>query len=87
MLITDSLSTHLSRETQTALIAWPEVSLRFIPTYTYWLNLIEPWGKQLHSLALKGCRFESVDAIVEAVVQATAYWNAHRYPYIWENAI
>jgi DDE superfamily endonuclease len=30
-LITDNLSTHLARETQTALIAWPEVKLWFIP--------------------------------------------------------
>jgi len=31
VLITDNLSTHISRETQTALIAWPEVELVFIP--------------------------------------------------------
>jgi DDE superfamily endonuclease len=30
-LITDNLSTHLSREPQTALIAWPEVHLLCIP--------------------------------------------------------
>jgi transposase len=53
VLITDNLSTHLSRETQTALIAWPEVELLFIPKYACWLNLIELWWKQLRSLALK----------------------------------
>ena len=26
----------------------------FIPKYACWLNLIEPWWKQLRSLALKG---------------------------------
>jgi transposase len=86
VLITANLSTHLSRETQTALIAWPEVQLLFIPTYACWLNLIEPWWKQLRSLALKGRRFEDVDEMIEAVVQATAYWNQHRYPYIWKKA-
>jgi transposase len=86
VLITDNLSTHLSRETQTALIAWPEVQLLFIPTYACWLNLIEPWWKQLRSLALKGRRFEDVDEVIEAVVLATAYWNQHRYPYIWKKA-
>jgi transposase len=86
-LISDNLSTHLSRETQTALIAWPEVELVFIPKYACWLNLIEPWWKQLRSLALKGRRFADVEAIIEAVVQATAYWNAHRYPYVWKKAI
>jgi transposase len=87
ILITDNLSTHVSRETQTALIAWPEVTLRFIPAYACWLNLIEPWWKQLRSLALKGRRCADVDEIIEAVVQATAYWNGHRYPYVWKKAV
>jgi transposase len=87
VLIADNLSTHLSRETQTALIAWPEVTVLCIPKYACWLNLIEPWWKQLRSLALKGRRFEDVDAIIEAVVQGTAYWNQHRYPYVWKKAI
>jgi transposase len=86
-LITDNLSTHLSREPQTALIAWPEVELLFIPTYACWLNLIEPWWKQLRSLALKGRRFADVDELIEAVVQATGYWNQHCYPYVWKKAI
>jgi transposase len=87
VLITDNLTTHLSRDTQTALLAWPEVELLLLPKYACWLNLIEPWWKQLRSLALKGRRFEDVDEIIEAVVQATAYWNAHRYPYVWEKAV
>jgi transposase len=53
------------------------VKLLFIPKYACWLNLIEPWWKQLRSLALKGRWFADVDEIIEAVVQATAYSNAH----------
>jgi hypothetical protein len=86
-LIADNLSTHLSRETQTALIAWPEVTVLFIAKYACWLNLIEPWWQPRRSLALKGRRFEDVDAIIEAVVQGTAYWNQHRYPYVWKKTI
>jgi transposase len=87
VLIADHLSTHLSREAQTALIAWPEVTMRFIPKSACWLNRIEPWWKQLRSLALKGRRFEDIDAIIEAVLQGTAYWNQHRYPDVWKKAI
>jgi hypothetical protein len=87
VLIAEHLSTHLSRETQTAVLAWPEVAMRFIPTSACWLNLIEPWGKQLRSLALKGRRCEDVAAIIEAVVQGTAYWHQQRYPYVWKKAI
>jgi transposase len=86
VLITDNLSTHCSRETQTALIAWPEVQLLFIPKYACWLNLIEPWWKQLRNLALKGRRFERLDEVIEAIIQATVYWNAHRHPYVWKKA-
>jgi hypothetical protein len=41
----------------------------------------------LRSLSLKGRWFEDVHKIIEAVVQATAYWNAHRYPYVWKKAV
>jgi transposase len=87
VLITDNLTTHISRDTQTALLAWPEVQLLLLPKYACWLNLIEPWWKQLRSLALKGRRFECMDEVIEAIVQATIYWNAHRYPYVWKKAV
>jgi transposase len=86
VLISDNLTTHVSRETQTALLAWPEVHLSLLPKYACWLNLIEPWWKQLRSLALKGRRFERIDEVIEAIMQATVYWNAHRYPYVWKKA-
>jgi hypothetical protein len=86
VLITANRSTHLSRETPTALIAWPEGQWRCIPTQACGLNLIAPWWQQLRRLALQGRRVEDVDEIIAAVVQATAYWTQHRYPYIWKKA-
>jgi DDE superfamily endonuclease len=86
-LRTAHLRTHLSRATPTALLAWPEVTLRCIPQSACWLNRSAPWGKQRRRLALKGRRFEHVDAIIEAVGQATSYGNQHRYPDVWEKAI
>jgi transposase len=62
-------------------LAWPEVHLLRLPKYACWLTLIEPWWKQWRSLALKGRRFECLDEVTDAIVQATMYWNAHRYPY------
>jgi transposase len=86
VLITDNLTTHLSRETQAALLAWPEMHLLLLPKYVCWLNLIGPWWKQLRSLALKGRRFERLDDLIEAIVQATRYWNTHRHPSVWKKA-
>ena len=47
------------------------------------MNLIEPWWKQLKSLALKGRRFESADEIQSALEGALNYWNEYRRPYRW----
>lgn len=84
ILIEDNLSIHTGRHTRLALAAWPEIQLLFIPKYACWLNLIEPWWKQLRSLALKGRCFDSQDDLVDALIAATVYWNDHRRPYSWK---
>ena len=48
-----------------------------------YLNLIEPWWKILRSLALRGRRFATWEAVCQAVDAATQYWNAHRHPFVW----
>lgn len=83
ILVEDNLSIHRGRQTRLALTAWPEIRVQFIPKYACWLNLIEPWWKQLRSLALKGRRFESQHEVIEALFAALAYWNQHRHPYHW----
>lgn len=84
LLIEDNLGIHTSRNVRVALLAWPEIQIQFIPKYACWLNLIEPWWKQLRSLALKGRRFENADEIVQAFIDALDYWNAHKHPYRWK---
>lgn len=84
LIIEDNLSIHSGRQTRLALAAWPEIQVQFIPKYACWLNLIEPWWKQLRSLALKGRRFETVDELTQALYDALAYWNQHRHPYQWK---
>lgn len=84
LLIEDNLSTHHGRQVQTALLAWPEIQVQFIPTYASWLNLIEPWWKQLRSLALKGRCFETTEELETALWAALDYWNKHKHPYHWK---
>ncbi len=84
LIIEDNLSIHTSRQTQLALTAWPEIRVQFLPKYACWLNLIEPWWKQLRSLALKGRRFETLDQLTDALNAALDYWNTHRHPYRWK---
>lgn len=83
LVIEDNLSTHHSRDVKTALLSWPEIQIQFLPRYASWMNLIEPWWKQLKSLALKGRRFESAEKIQQALEGAHVYWNEHRRPYRW----
>ena len=60
ILILDNLSIHRSLETRLWALAHRRVRFLFQPTYSPWLNLIEPCWKQLRSLARHGRRFETV---------------------------
>ena len=84
LLIEDNLSTHTSRQVQMALLAWPEIQVQLLPKRACWLNLIEPWWKQLRSLALKGRRFETIHELITALESALRYWNEHSHPYYWK---
>ena len=83
IVILDNLSVHRSQAVQLWSLANPRIQFLFQPTYTPWLNLIEPWWKTLRNLALKGRRFDDIDSLHSSVVKATNYWNAHRKPYRW----
>jgi len=82
LLIEDPLSTHSSRDVKTALLSWPEIQIQFLPKYASWMNLIDPWWKQLKSLALKGRRFENSEELQQALEAALVYWNEHRRPFL-----
>jgi transposase len=87
LIIEDNFSIHTSRQVKLALAAWPEVQVLFIPKYACWLNLIEPWWKQLRSLALEGRRFETLDELTSTHNQALEYWNAHRHTCVWKKSL
>jgi len=82
-LILDNLSTHHAPDVLLFAARHPTWAFVYQPTYAAYLNLIEPWWKTLRSLALKGRRFETWAEICQAVERATAYWNAHRHPFVW----
>lgn len=81
--ILDNLSTHRAADVLLWSLAHPRWEFVFQPTYAAYLNLIEPWWKILRSLALKGRRVETWEEIRTAIERATAYWNAHRHPFVW----
>jgi transposase len=81
--ILDNLSAQRATDVLLFALAHPRWEFVFQPTYAAYLNLIEPWWKILRSLALKGRRFETWEEVCLAIQEATAYWNAHRHPFIW----
>jgi len=81
--ILDNLNMHRATDVLLFSLAHPRWEFVFQPKYAAYLNLIEPWWKVLRSLALQGRRFETWAAIGQAVAAATAYWNAHRHPFVW----
>ena len=81
--ILDNLDAHRATDVLLFNLAHPRWEFVFQPKYAAYLNLIEPWWKILRSLALKGRRFETWAEVCQAVTEATAYWNAHRHPFVW----
>ena len=81
--ILDNLNSHRATDVLLFLLAHPRWEMVFQPKYAAYLNLIEPWWKILRSLALSGRRFDTWEDVTEAIRQSTAYWNAHRHPFVW----
>lgn len=81
--ILDNLNIHRATDVLLFSLGHPRWEFVFQPRYAAYLNLIEPWWKILRSLALKGQRFETWAHVCQAVEDATAYWNAHRHPFVW----
>ena len=81
--ILDNLSTHRALDILLWALVHPRWAFVFQPIHAAYLNLIEPWWKILRSLALNGRRFANWDELCRAVAAATAYWNAHRHPFVW----
>ena len=82
--ILDNLNVHRATDVLLFSLSHPRWEFVFQPIYAAYLNLIEPWWKVLRSLALKGRRFETWDQVCQAIEAATAYWNSHRQPFVWE---
>jgi DDE superfamily endonuclease len=81
--ILDNLDMHHCYNLLLFMLQYPRWEFVYQPSKAAYLNLIEPWWKVLRSLALKGRRFETWEEVVAAVEAATAYWNAHKHPFVW----
>jgi hypothetical protein len=81
--IMDNLMVHKGTDTLLFSLAHPRWEFVYQPLRAAYLNLIEPWWKNLRSLAFSGQCFLSWEELCEAVKKATQYWNVHRHPFVW----
>jgi hypothetical protein len=81
--ILDNLNVHHADDVLLFCLTHPRWEFVFQPKYAAYLNLIEPWWKVLRSLAFKGRRFATWEEMARAAHAATAYWNAHKHPFVW----
>jgi hypothetical protein len=81
--IVDNLNIHHSDNVLLFCLTHPRWEFVFQPTSAAYLNLIEPWWKVLRSLAFAGRRFATWEEMAAASREATAYWQAHKHPFIW----
>ncbi len=81
--ILDNLDMHHCQDLLLFMLHHERWEFVYQPKYAAYLNLIEPWWKILRSLALSGRRFETWEEVVAAIEGATAYWNAHKHPFVW----
>ena len=82
--IVDTLNIHHRDNVLLFCLTHPRWEVVFQPTSAAYLNLIEPWWKVLRSLAFAGRRFATWEEMAAvASREATAYWQAHKHPFVW----
>src|SRR5438445_175191 len=82
-LILDNSSTHKSPPVQRWLRRHPRFHFHFTPTSSSWLNLVERWFRDLSQKQIRRGSFDSVDALLAAIEQYVATYNANPTRFTW----
>lgn len=82
-LIADNDSTHKHPRVQRWLARHPRVHMRFIPTSSSWLNLIERWFRDLTEERIRRGAFQSVPQLIQAIMDYIAAHNENPRSIVW----
>ena len=85
-VILDNYSTHKHASVQRWLKRNPRVHFHFIPTSSWWLNLVERWFRDLTDKAIRRGAFASVDELIAAIEAYVQTWNDAPTPYVCRKA-
>jgi putative transposase len=81
--IVDNCSTHNHARVKAWLAARSRWHLRFIPTYSSWLNLVERFFALITDKAIRRGSFRSAKELVAKIDHFVAHHNQHCKPFVW----
>jgi transposase len=82
-LIVDNYATHKHPKVQKWLARHKRFHMHFIPTSSSWLNLIERWFRDITEQRIRRDTFQSVDELIEVILDYVDHHNAHAKPFVW----
>ncbi len=82
-LVLDNSSTHKTPAIHTWLLRHPRFHLRFTPTSSSWLNLVERWFAELTCKLLQRSAHRSLQALEQDLRLWIASWNDDPRPFVW----
>ena len=82
-LIADNYATHKHPTVHRWLARHPRITMHFTPTSASWLNMVEPFFRDITDRRLRRGVFTSVPELVAAIHQYIAHHNINPKPFIW----
>jgi transposase len=86
-LIVDNYGTHKHPRVQAWLRRHPRFHLHFIPTSSSWLNLVERWFREITDKRLRRGSFESVPALIKAIMDYLDNHNQNPTVFVWSASV
>jgi transposase len=81
-LVLDNSSTHKTPSIQRWRVRHPRFTLHFTPTYSSWLNLVEPRFAKLTRQSIRRGAHRSVRDLVASIRTGIANWNDDPKPFV-----
>ncbi len=82
-VVMDNLRTHKTREVREWCAAHG-VERVFTPTYSSWLNLIEPYFRSLRRVAIENSDYQTKEELETATLAGVGFLNEISTPYHWK---
>ncbi len=79
----DNYVTHKHAKVKTWLARNPRLHMHFTPTYSSWLNQIEPWFALITERAIRRNSFTSVRELRQQIDLFVQRYNADALPFKW----